>query len=60
MKSNKECPFCGRKDIKEGELSGYANIILINNFSLLEPVIIAEICTKCGQIISLKQKSRKI
>jgi len=49
MKS-KKCPICGCKEIREGKVSGY----IINNFSLSGSIIIAEICTKCGQILSLK------
>jgi len=60
MKSNKKCPICGCKNIREGKVSGYTNMIPITNFSISESVIIAEICIRCGQILSLKQKFSKI
>ena len=58
MDKLKECPECGCKDIKKGKLSGFANIRPVNsNLGIGGSEIIADICSKCGYIISMKVKN---
>lgn len=56
MEKNKECPICGSKEIGQGELSGYAAMQPIGVFFSNGSEIIADICTHCGYILSMRVK----
>lgn len=56
MEKNKECPMCGSNEIGQGELSGYAAMMPINTFITTGSGIVAEICTHCGYILSMRVK----
>jgi len=49
-----KCPICGCENIGQGKLSGYTNMNIINNHFSIGSEVVAEICTKCGQILSLR------
>lgn len=55
----KECPECGSRDIEQGKLSGYAAMRPKHralSFGALSfgSAIIADVCTDCGEILSMK------
>lgn len=54
MEKSKECPMCGSKEIGQGKLSGYAAMLPINTFFTTGSEIVAEICTHCGYILSMR------
>jgi len=54
MESNNQCPICGCKEIGKGILSGYANMMPVDKIFAVGSGIVADICTKCGQILSLR------
>ncbi|MCQ4935184.1 MULTISPECIES: transcription initiation factor TFIIIB [Anaerotignum] len=54
MKNNKECPICGCNEIGEGLFSGYATMKPTNKFFALGSNVIADVCTKCGHILSFR------
>ena len=54
MERTKECPICGCKDIGEGTLSGHANMRPTNKFFSIGSEVLADVCTKCGHIFSLR------
>lgn len=56
MEKNKECPMCGSKEIGQGELSGYAAMQPTKGFFTNGSEIIADICTNCGYILSMRVK----
>lgn len=49
-----KCPVCGSTAIGKGKLSGYASMQPADKFFSMGSEIIAEICTECGHVISLK------
>lgn len=49
-----KCPVCGSIKIGKGKLSGYATMQPVDKFFSRGSDVIAEICTECGHIISLK------
>ena len=57
MESNIECPICGCKEIGKGRLSASmepANKPNYKTFFTGGSTIEADICTKCGHILSLR------
>ncbi|MTI49317.1 transcription initiation factor TFIIIB [Sporosalibacterium faouarense] len=54
MERNKECPECGCKEISKGKLSGYASMMPAYKTLSMGSAIIADICTNCGHILSMK------
>lgn len=57
MEKNIQCPICGSMEIGQGKLSGYANIMPVNKIMSTGSQIIADICTDCGYILSMKVKN---
>lgn len=54
----KECPECGCREIKQGKQVGEARMFPLNTKVYLGGSdIIADICSKCGYIISMKVKN---
>jgi hypothetical protein len=55
METNDKCPICGCCEIGKGILRGYADMAPVNNrfFNNGSPII-ADICTKCGHILSMR------
>jgi rRNA maturation endonuclease Nob1 len=57
MDSKKECPICGCKEIGKGRLSAImepANKPTYKTFFTGGSIIEADICTKCGHVLSLR------
>ena len=54
MRREKKCPECDGTDFAKGRLSGYANLMPVGKVLSMGSAIIAEICTACGTIVSLK------
>ncbi|MCT4606218.1 MAG: transcription initiation factor TFIIIB [Marinisporobacter sp.] len=54
MIENKECPVCGSKDIGKGKQYAQGKMFPIDNLISLGSEVIAEICTNCGHILSMK------
>ncbi|WP_231634316.1 hypothetical protein [Salinicoccus sp. YB14-2] len=50
----KECPECGSRDIEQGKLSGYAAMRPKHRALSFGSAIIADVCTDCGEILSMK------
>ena len=53
----KECPMCGCKEIGQGTMSPVAQMMPLHG--LWSSDIMADICTNCGYIISMKVKEPK-
>ncbi|TCO70688.1 transcription initiation factor TFIIIB [Marinisporobacter balticus] len=53
MKNIQECPMCGCKEIEQGEQSGHASMIPVGSIFKRSPII-ADICTACGHILSMR------
>ncbi len=54
MENNKECRICGCKEIGKGILCPNAKMFPIDKTFSLGSKIIADICTKCGYILSMR------
>lgn len=54
MSDKKECPACGSKEIGEGKQYGQGKMFPIGNPLSLGSEVIAQICTKCGYVLSMK------
>lgn len=51
------CPECGSKEIKQGKQTSYARMYPIDMLILRNgSEIIADICSNCGYIISMRVK----
>lgn len=48
------CPKCSSTSIGKGKLSGYASMAPLGKLFSLGSAIIADICTNCGHILSMK------
>lgn len=60
MKKNKECPECGSKEIGEGKFSGYTKLLPVpDKLFTLGSEVVADVCTECGHIFSLRIKDPK-
>jgi predicted nucleic acid-binding Zn-ribbon protein len=57
MESNKGCPICGCKQIGKGKQYAQAKMFPIHKSFSMGSEIIAEICTECGHILSMRVKS---
>lgn len=53
MEDSKVCPICGCKDIGKGKQGGQGGMMSVNNI-FIGSVIIADICTQCGYILSMR------
>jgi len=56
MEQNKTCPECGCTEIGLGKLNGYASLMPVKKFTLTGSELLAEVCTKCGLILSFRAK----
>lgn len=54
MESEKKCPICGCREIGIGTQTNQARMIPFRGVFRLSSDVIAEICTKCGHIISMR------
>jgi predicted RNA-binding Zn-ribbon protein involved in translation (DUF1610 family) len=56
IKNKTNCPVCGAAEIKQGKQKGiYARMYPINSkLNIGGSDIIADICTNCGNIISMR------
>ncbi|NLZ34756.1 hypothetical protein N3C_2943 [Clostridium sp. N3C] len=54
MNKVNECPMCGCTEIGEGVLSGYANMKPAHKVLTTGSKIIADVCTRCGYILSMR------
>ena len=50
----KVCPECGSREIEKGKLSGYAAMRPEERLLSLGSAIIGDVCTDCGEILSMK------
>ncbi|APH15354.1 hypothetical protein NPD5_1129 [Clostridium sporogenes] len=57
MEDNKKCPTCGCEDIGEGEQRGYGAMWPIGGSLFSSSEVIADICTECGYILSMRVKN---
>lgn len=56
---NLKCPLCGSKEIGQGK-QGQSRMIPMNKFWTTGSEIIADICTNCGHILSMKVRRPEI
>lgn len=49
-----KCPECGSSEIEKGKLSGYAAMRPEHKLMSFGSAVIADVCTDCGEIISMK------
>ncbi|MFA9396970.1 MAG: transcription initiation factor TFIIIB [Clostridiaceae bacterium] len=56
MGNDKKYPIWGCEEIGQGKQGGYGVIITVNN-KWTRSVIISDICTQCGYILSMKVKN---
>lgn len=56
MENKKECPICGCKEIGEGRQIAHGSMFPLKGFFKTGSEVIAEICTNCGHIISMRVK----
>jgi len=54
MKDLKRCPVCGGCEIKQGKQVGNARMIPVGKLFRSGCEILADICTDCGHILSMK------
>lgn len=54
MENNKKCPICGCENIGEGKLN---SCMMPNDGNWLSSKVIADICTECGHVLSMKVKN---
>ena len=50
---NRKCPLCGCEEIAMGKQSGHGSMMAVDKFSTGSDII-AEICTNCGYILSMR------
>jgi len=53
MNNNRECPFCGCKEIGKGKQDYQGSMMPIGSI-WTGSAIIADICTECGYILSMR------
>lgn len=56
MSEHSECPVCGSKEIGKGKQYAQGKMFPINNLLSAGSEVIADICTNCGHILSMKVK----
>jgi predicted RNA-binding Zn-ribbon protein involved in translation (DUF1610 family) len=54
VEDKKECPICGCSEIGQGKQMAQAKMMPINKFFSSGSVVIADICTSCGHILSMR------
>ena len=55
MKDSKKCPVCGCEEIGEGRQYAQGSMFPVKG--LFGSQVIADICTKCGHILSMRVKN---
>ncbi|KAA0819764.1 hypothetical protein [Bacillus sp. AY2-1] len=55
---NKKCPNCGSREIEQDLLNAQACLRFISRNNLFNEFsrVIADVCTECGNILSMKAK----
>ncbi|MGH4052523.1 MAG: transcription initiation factor TFIIIB [Clostridium sp.] len=54
MENNNGCPICGCKEIGKGKQSAQGKMFPIDKIFSSGSQIVADICTKCGYILSTR------
>lgn len=54
MLDNKLCPICGSSEIGQGKQTAQGKMMPVDNALSFGSVVIADICTNCGHILSMK------
>ena len=54
MENNQECPICGCKEIGQGKQMSQGRMFPLNKIFTTGSEVIAEICTNCGHILSMR------
>lgn len=54
MSQEKVCPLCGSNEISVGKQMGHGRMIPIGKFFTTGSDVFADICTKCGHILSMR------
>ena len=57
MDQEKRCPECGGINLSQGKWAGYSALHPIGKVFSLGSEIIADLCTDCGLIISMRAKN---
>ena len=57
MEDIKKCPICGCEEIGQGKQNYQGSMLPMNNIFSRGSVVIADICTKCGHILSMRVKN---
>lgn len=52
-----KCPKCGSTELGKGKFSGYAVLTPLHKLFSMGSDVIADVCTECGYVISLKVKN---
>lgn len=55
MENNKKCPICGCEEIGEGIQCAQGSMFPVKG--IFGSQVIAQICTKCGYILSMRVKN---
>lgn len=53
MENNQKCPICGCKEIGQGKQGGQGGMIPVGSKWTVS-VIVSDICTQCGHILSMR------
>jgi predicted RNA-binding Zn-ribbon protein involved in translation (DUF1610 family) len=61
LKMHKKCPNCGFREIRQCslEVQAYLRLSSTNNLFNQFPSVIADVCTECGNILSMKAEHPK-
>ncbi|MGL5379224.1 transcription initiation factor TFIIIB [Clostridium sp.] len=54
MEDSNKCPICGCEEIGKGKQYAQGSMFPINGIFKTGSQVIADICTKCGHILSMK------
>ncbi|EPY2302778.1 transcription initiation factor TFIIIB [Clostridium sporogenes] len=54
MENNKKCPICGCEEIGKGKKRGQGSMFPIGGSLFSSSEVIADICTECGYILSMR------
>ena len=60
MENYQECPICGCKEIGKGKHISQGKMFPFNKIFTTGSEVIAEICTNCGHILSMRVEEPKI
>lgn len=59
MEYDKKCPICGSTEIGEGKQTGEGIMVPLEGFFKTGSEVLADICTDCGHILSMRVKNPK-